>query len=227
MDPEEEEEYREGSAGADDDSCENMIGSLAGRPARALQTRAAFLNGRPSYLLYFWEMADSHQLLQSSLQRLNNNIAASDGSFASVSTAPSSSQRQRCGQRGRQQDGDLPLDFEASVGPLLHSIQELVNCQRQLGLDQAEQRQHEQQLVQQRKESTKAEQARDRIFRRRTELSDLARKYRKLNAELDLNLDLDDERSARLSEFYNRECCLIEEEMRLLVEHESNNNGAV
>lgn len=227
MDPEEEEEYREGSAGADDDSCENMIGSLAGRPARALQTRAAFLNGRPSYLLYFWEMADSHQLLQSSLQRLNNNIAASDGSFASVSTAPSSSQRQRRGQRGRQLDGDLPLDFEASVGPLSHSIQELVNCQRQLGLDQAEQRQHEQQLVQQREESTKAEQARDRIFRRRTELSDLARKYRKLNAELDLNLDLDDERSARLSEFYNRECRLIEEEMRLLVEHENNNNGAV
>lgn len=83
MDPEEEKEYLEGSAPhADNDSCEN-IGSLARRPARALQTRAAFLNGRPSYLLYFWEMADSHQLLQSSLQRLNNDIATSEGSFAS------------------------------------------------------------------------------------------------------------------------------------------------
>ena len=44
------------------------IGCLDGRPARALQSRAAFLNGRPSYLLYFWELADAHQILQSSLQ---------------------------------------------------------------------------------------------------------------------------------------------------------------
>ena len=50
------------------------IGELAGCPARALQSRASFLNGRPSYLLYFWEVADAHQLLQSSLQRLNRYI---------------------------------------------------------------------------------------------------------------------------------------------------------
>ena len=60
------------------------IGTLRGRPARALQSRAAFLNGRPSYLLYFWEVADTHQLLQSSLQRLSNHTGASDASQAQV-----------------------------------------------------------------------------------------------------------------------------------------------
>jgi hypothetical protein len=39
-------------------------GLLSGRPARALQNCASFLNGKPSYLLYFWELADAHQLLQ-------------------------------------------------------------------------------------------------------------------------------------------------------------------
>jgi hypothetical protein len=45
-----------------------VMGGLQGRPARALDSRAAFLYGKPSYLLYFWEIADFHQLLQSSLQ---------------------------------------------------------------------------------------------------------------------------------------------------------------
>ena len=60
------------SQATDDDSLvtRDNIGGLTGRPNRALQSRAAFLNGRPSYVLYFWEIADAHQLLQSSLQRL-------------------------------------------------------------------------------------------------------------------------------------------------------------
>ena len=41
-------------------------GGLRNWPPRALDTRAAFLNGRPSYLLYVWELADTHQLLASS-----------------------------------------------------------------------------------------------------------------------------------------------------------------
>ena len=48
---------------ADGNSPDKTIGSLSGRPARALQSRAAYLNGRPSYQLYFWEIADQHQLL--------------------------------------------------------------------------------------------------------------------------------------------------------------------
>ena len=57
MDDDEEEEEEDSSfqnSAADNDSREH-IGTLAGRSPRALQNRAAFLNGRPSYLLYFWE----------------------------------------------------------------------------------------------------------------------------------------------------------------------------
>ena len=164
-------------------------------------------------------MADRHQILQSSLQCLNNDIAAADGSsFGAVSS--SSSRRRR-----RQQDDASPPDLEASIRPLSQSILELADCQRQLILDQGEHRHHEEQLAMQRNESTRTEQARDRIFRRQAELSDMARKYRKLNAELDLNTDLDDARSRRLSEFYTRETSLIEEAMQQLLETSQINDG--
>jgi len=54
----------------------DTIGGLRNRPARALHLRQSFLNGRPSYLFYFWEVADSHQLLQSSLQCLTEGTGA-------------------------------------------------------------------------------------------------------------------------------------------------------
>ena len=111
------------------------IGCLVGRPSRALQSRAAFLNERPSYLFYFWEMADTHQLLQSLLQRLNNSIAALDGSFAAVSSSLRCSYRRR--QRREEDDDSLP-GLEASVLLLSQSISELAECQRQVLLDQAE-----------------------------------------------------------------------------------------
>jgi hypothetical protein len=38
----------------------DSIGGLYGRSPQALQSRASFLIGRPSYLLYFWEVADAH-----------------------------------------------------------------------------------------------------------------------------------------------------------------------
>jgi hypothetical protein len=81
-------------------------GLLSGRPARALQSRASFLNGKPSYLLYFWEVADTHQLLQSSLQRLNSNTGASDASFAPSTSSTSS------GSRGRNHRQQLSLEFQ-------------------------------------------------------------------------------------------------------------------
>ena len=36
------------------------------------------MNGKPSYLLYFWELADQHQLLSSAVQRLSNQVGAAD-----------------------------------------------------------------------------------------------------------------------------------------------------
>jgi hypothetical protein len=41
------------------------FGSLPERPVEALETRLNFLNGKPSYLLCFWELADQLQVLLS------------------------------------------------------------------------------------------------------------------------------------------------------------------
>ena len=184
----------------DDDSCRGNIGALQGRSPRALQSRAAFLNGRPSYLLYFWEIADQHQILQSSLQRLTNNTGAADASGApsTVSSSGGRAHQQRC--RPQQGDG-TPYDDSASLMPLVESIKELAEAQQQMIVDQAEDLMHETQLEEQRQISQSNERSRERAFRRRAELMDLSRKYRKLNAELNPN----DENSKRLSEFYMEE----------------------
>jgi hypothetical protein len=58
-DEEEEEDSSFQNSAVDNDSREH-IRTPAGRSPRALRNRVAFLNGRPSYLLYFWEMADRH-----------------------------------------------------------------------------------------------------------------------------------------------------------------------
>jgi hypothetical protein len=58
------------------------IGELRNHPACALHLRQSFLKSRPSYLRYFWEVADSHQLLQSSLQCLTEGTGAADASDA-------------------------------------------------------------------------------------------------------------------------------------------------
>jgi hypothetical protein len=43
-------------------------GGLRNPPPQSIDTRAAFLNGSPSYLLYFWELADTSQLIASVLK---------------------------------------------------------------------------------------------------------------------------------------------------------------
>lgn len=198
------------SSQADDDT--RNIGGLSGRPPRALQTRASFLNGRPSYLLYFWEIADTHQILQSSLQRLNNKAGASDASQAPISSA-SNCGSSRALRRRQQQELDAQQNASSSsLIPLVDSIKELAECQRQMIFERVEDRNHERHLEEQRQQSEGAEQSRERSFRRRAELLDLARKYRKLNAELDQN----HENYRRLSEFYSEEGRLLEDEIRQL-----------
>lgn len=159
------------------------------------------------YLLYFWEVADAHQLLQSSLQCLSNSISASDASCAPSTSADSTIGSSRA--RKRRQDA---IDESSSVLPLVQSIKELAECQRQLVFDRGEERRHEHELDQHRETARTRELHRERIFRRRAELLDLARQYRKLNAELGPT----DENSARLSEFYVNEGHLLEEELQNL-----------
>lgn len=116
--------------GDDDDDHESpqrdCIGSLVGRPARSLQSRASFLNGRPPYLLYFWVVADTHQLLQSLLHRLSNSVSASDASCAPSTTTDSMVGSSRAHKRRHD------VTDESSLLPLVQSIKELAECQRQL-----------------------------------------------------------------------------------------------
>ena len=54
-------------------------GGLDGRPQCALDSRENFLLGNPSWFLYFWEMADMYQLLDSTMQRLSLKVGLADG----------------------------------------------------------------------------------------------------------------------------------------------------
>lgn len=131
------------SQGGDDET--RNIGALSGRPPRALQTRASFLNGRPSYLLYFWEIADTHQVLQSSLQRLNNSAGASDASRAPISSASNSAGSSRAVRRRQQQQQELDDQQHASLSsliPLMNSIKELAERQCQMIFERVEDRNH-------------------------------------------------------------------------------------
>jgi hypothetical protein len=83
--------------------------------------------------------------------------------------------------------------------PLVQSIQELAQCHRQLVVDRSDNRRHERRLQQRAQESSERGLLRGRRICRKAKLSDLARKYIKLNAEFNPTTD---ERSPRLSEFY-------------------------
>ena len=117
-----------GEGSNDDDSPHTNIGSLHARAHGALQSRAAFLNGRPSYMLYFWEVAESHQLLQSSLQRLTSNTGAVDASMAPGGSRDSRSRHGR--HHGKDQEEEHKI-----LMPVLQSLKELTEGQRQMRID--------------------------------------------------------------------------------------------
>jgi len=68
-----------------ENSNENEIhwGALEGRTQEALDNRANFLRGQPSWYLYYWEDTDSFQRLDYTVQRLSTDVGASDGSVVS------------------------------------------------------------------------------------------------------------------------------------------------
>ena len=167
---------------------------LRNRPPRALDTRAAFLNGSPSYLLYFWELADTHQLLASTLQRLNDTVGATSASSAPVVSSSrngTSSCTSTGDSHGRQQRHE-----EAS---LAMSLQQIANSQDRMHLDRDVDREHE-----------RRENSRKRRFDRRSQLMDEARGYCKEIAELTC---LDDDRSQRIIHFYTSEVAKLEDEI--------------
>jgi hypothetical protein len=133
-------------ADEDDDIREDIGGCLSRQPLRALQSRASFLSGRQSNLSYFWEVANAHQILQSLLQRLNNKAGAVDASRALISSRSTTTSNNSSGgqSRGRQQQDDKNnTTAGSSLIPLVESIKELAECQRQMVFDRVEDRNHE------------------------------------------------------------------------------------
>jgi hypothetical protein len=55
------------------------FGELSNRPLRALDLRLSFFRDKESYLLYLWEVLDCNNLMVSSMQRLDNSVAATNG----------------------------------------------------------------------------------------------------------------------------------------------------
>lgn len=67
----------------DDDEGETYqpeFGSFHDRRHGALASRGAFLNGRPSYLLYLWHHLEASDLITSACCRIDPSIAGPDGS---------------------------------------------------------------------------------------------------------------------------------------------------
>ena len=111
-------------------------GSLEGRTQEALDSRANFLNGSPSWYLYFWELADEYQLLGSTLQRLKENVG--------TSTAKPSASVSRLRQKSDKVGMDISISRSSSdsvdASSSIHGmIQKLIDSGE-------EDRQHEREL---------------------------------------------------------------------------------
>ncbi len=140
-----------------------MLGNLCNQPPRALDNRAAFLNRRPSYSLYFWDVADTHQLLASFLQRLSDNAGASSAlsppfiSTSRRSSITSSGGNSRVRRPERQDDNVM-------MAPFVQFLQALADSQQQLLADRA-------------RDWHERRNSRKRRFHRCSGLMDEARKY--------------------------------------------------
>ena len=95
----------------------------------------------------------------------------------------------------------------------MESIKELAQAQQQMVLDRAEDWIHELQLEEQRQLTQGNERSCERAFCRRAELMDLARKYCKLNAELNLRMSTADN---FLNSIWRKVVLHIENEIRQL-----------
>lgn len=127
------EQSGQGDGGRADETEEEQLfrwGQLEGRPQEALDTRENFLCGNPSWYLYLWEITDTYQLLDSTLQRLSEGVGASDAtSIASVS------------RHRRRLDGTEDNDYssqgtdlmDGSIGvSLVENITKISNILREL-----------------------------------------------------------------------------------------------
>ncbi len=199
-----------------------MFGSLRQRPAWALDSRAAFLRGMPSYVLFYWEVAESQQLMSSCLQRLSYHANASDASSAAlvlrrggtksvssnITSSCWSSHSGNCGSCRQNTDKETDDDemTNPSENPLVQSLQDLVYSQQSLLSDCALDCEH---------------QERDYAWKHRFYCDsfwvDEAWAYRMIIAEFSC---LDDNRTCRILQFYTSELSELKNERQQLDDHD-------
>ena len=73
-----DEDENEGGENLDESPA---FGSTYNRPQLAFDQCKNFAEGKCTYLLYLWEMLECHDLLGSSMQHLNNDVSAANGSL--------------------------------------------------------------------------------------------------------------------------------------------------
>ena len=186
------------------------MGSLSHRPARALQSRSSFLGGRPSYVLYYWEVVDTHQLLQSSLQQLTSNAGAANAS--AVPGTVSSTAGSRTSPRGRRDDDDQQQ--AKRMAPLVASIDKLAAIHKGMAHKRPRDREQLREMEDKRASLETCQMERKRKFERICELRDLARQYRRERVQLDSK----GKNFAVLQDFYDEEIKSIEDELGELVD---------
>jgi hypothetical protein len=117
------------------------FGALYRRSARALTTRSDFLRGRPSYLLYFWDMADHHQLLQTSLQRFSEDSGASDASSTRTDITPAADSARR-----RRQLHSESVAVSADMQSFSASVKSMIDAEQSRTVRQADRDDKRQQM---------------------------------------------------------------------------------
>ena len=111
--------------------------------------------------MYFWEVAESNQLIQLSLQCVTNNAGAVDASSAPSVTSthsgstPSGGSRNQWGQwhHGQEEQQDQQL-----FTPLMESVRDLAESQQQMRIDRERDRVHEKDMEEKRRHSERQEQ---------------------------------------------------------------------
>lgn len=94
------------------------FGNLRDRNEGVLSCRSAFAPNNQSYLLYYWEIIDKHDLLQNSFQRLNDENAAVDGGQSVPLVMNTSNEKE---------SSKTPSKNAKIFEKLTHSIEELAN----------------------------------------------------------------------------------------------------
>jgi hypothetical protein len=79
-----DDDEQSGSRGQPSPTAKPSFGQLQNRTSAAMDSRANFLRGTATYLLIFWELCDKHQLLASTLQRLDRAAVAGADEVNSV-----------------------------------------------------------------------------------------------------------------------------------------------